>query len=191
MKGRITDAGGKRLARLNHATEHRQRRTLTPQLQAHGQRRIRAHEPLRMLQGDRIRLRADKTPIVIATTEDRVNAVRADADIQNRGGRSAWKFTLIAAAQQIRHMVQIIGASRNRRTQITRRNVPRLKAVIHAQQRLIQRLHRRRIREIDRGVAVGIDGDKRRQSRRTRREPRKIIARPVTVARMQTRFDIK
>ncbi|MNR41710.1 hypothetical protein D3C85_1601330 [compost metagenome] len=83
-------------------------------------------------------------------------------------------------------MVDVVGAPRNRRAQIARRQIPEADAVVVRQQRAVQRLDRRRIGEVDAVVAVVVGAHKGGQLRQAGDQRREVIALAMGIARVQT-----
>ncbi|MNY49987.1 hypothetical protein D3C86_1854590 [compost metagenome] len=76
-----------------------------------------------------------------------INQICAGTDIQHRG--LIWDRSITVFRQQIGEMMDVIRASRHRRTEKTFRNVPLRNAIKMGQKRLIQRLYRQRIGKIN------------------------------------------
>ncbi|MPN40459.1 hypothetical protein SDC9_187996 [bioreactor metagenome] len=128
-----------------------------------------------------MRLTARKTPAILMHADQRINTVRAHANIQDCG--LSW-HTSRCLCKQIGQMVEVIGTPRNRRTQKPFRNIPICHPIEMRQQRLIQGLYRQRIGKINALFACGGQDEILRQLRRAFAERGKIVATVVTIARV-------
>ena len=102
---------------------------MQPQTHAVTQRRVHLDDHLGRVERHRIDFRPGETPAVFAQADDRVDAVGADADVEDRHALAARDLAAVAGRQQIRQVVQIVGAAGDRRAQVVRRNIPVLNAV--------------------------------------------------------------
>ncbi len=149
------------------------------------QPRIGTHDGGDRSQCDLVHLRAHKTPTVFGVTQQRVDAVGTHPDIQRTHRGAPGNNALIRLGQEVGEAMQIVGAARDRRTQIARGNVPVRHAVLDLQQRAIQSAHGVWIAEIQTGVA-GWGGEQEVcQLRARRRQQREVVTTLVPVARMQ------
>ena len=127
---------------------------------------------------DLVHFASDKAPTILTCTEQRIDAVRSGADVQHTDGRSTTKVN------EIRQMMQVITAPRDRRAEIALGDIPMRQSIGLAQQRLIQRLHRQWVRIIDGVIAIGIRLYKALQRRTDGDEGRKIVTLAKTIPRM-------
>ncbi|MNT36173.1 hypothetical protein D3C72_1722400 [compost metagenome] len=159
---------------------------MQPQRQRAGQHRVEIGNRLRGFQRHRIDVATDKAPAVHAAADDRVHAVGADADVEYVDARR--HGAAIAGGEQVGKMVDVVGAPRNRRAQVARRQIPEADAVVVRQQRAVQRLDRGRIGKVDTVVAIVVGTHKSGQLRQAGDQRREIIALAMRIARVQTGF---
>jgi len=79
-------------------------------------------------------------------------------------------------AGKVRDVVEVVAAPGNRRTQVTRRDIPGVDAIGVLQQRLVERLDGGRIRVVDRQVAVGVRADEAAQPGAAGYQAREVVA---------------
>ncbi len=129
MKGRVAQAQLEAFAGLQQALEDMLWRALLAQFDGAGQLRVGLDYGARRgqcLGGD---IGAGEVPAVFAVADQRVDAVGADANIQGADGAATRDLPGIFRGQQVGEVVQVVGATRDRRAQIAVGNVPVLDAV--------------------------------------------------------------
>ncbi len=188
VERRVAQGGVEFLGRADDAAKNQLRLFLQPQTHAIAQCRVHLDDHLGRVERHRIDFRPGETPAVFAQADDRVDAVGADADVEDRHAFAARDLAAVAGRQQIRQVVQIVGAAGDRRAQVISRNIPVFDAVKVLQQRTVEHFHRRRIGEIHRYIAPGVRFYERRQRRAAGDQRREVVARTMTVARMQAAF---
>lgn len=176
VERRIAQRGVEFLRHADDAGEDRLRLFLQAQTHAVAQRRVHLDDHFGRVERHRVDFGTGKAPAVFAQADDRINAVGADADVEDRHALAARDFAAVGGRQQIRQMVQVVGAARDRRAQVVRRNVPMLNAIEMLQQRTVEHFHRRRVGEVDRDIAPGVRFHERLKRRAAGDQRREIVA---------------
>ena len=161
---------------------------LPPQDDGLAQARIRREDARRRSQGGPIDIRAHEGPAVLPRSDERIDGVGAHPHIQHADGRAPGDGPLRIRGQQIGEVVHIVRPARDGRAEVAGREVPAADAVGFRQQRAVQGLHRRRVREVDGGAAMLRPVHEGPQFRAGLHQPREVVAPGVAVARMQARL---
>ncbi|MNZ36364.1 hypothetical protein D3C78_537810 [compost metagenome] len=185
MEWRVAHAQLEALTVFQKTNEDLLRIGLAAQLDAAGKQRIGLHDGARRSQGGGVDIRTKETPVIVAVTDQRIDAVGADADIQHAHRLATRDHAVVVLGQQVGEVVHIVGATGNRRTQVAGRNVPVGDAVEILEQCPVEHLHRLGIGEVDAFLAVGIEDDEACQLRAALDQPGKVVAALVAIARVQ------
>jgi len=185
MKWRITHGQIEPIVVADQAFKHSIRRRLQAQGDLSFHLRVGIQNSLRVFERCRIDVGRHEAPAVFAVSDQRVDATGAGTDIQHLHGWRSRHHAAIAVSQQISQIMQIIGATGNRRAQALRWNVPFVNAVAVFQQGAVQCFDGGRVGKIYASVAVGFGRDKIVQRRLGRDQAGEVIAGPVSIARME------
>src|SRR5690606_5800121 len=128
---------------------------------------------------------AGEVPAVIVLAQQRIDAIGAGADVQRANAAAAGDVPLVVGGQQVGQAVHVIGTSRDRRAQITWRNVPVANAVELTQQGAVEDPYGLGVGEVDALLAIRIEDDELCQFRTIFDQCRKVITALMAVARVQ------
>ena len=128
---------------------------LKPQFNPMHQYRITGYYFSGICYRNRVDVRTHESPAVLRTPDDRVNAIGSYADIQTFP--SGYSGCRIFRTDQLGNIMNVVGPSRDGRTQIIFRNIPISNAIITDQQCFIQCLYCLWIKKINRLRTVWIE----------------------------------
>ena len=142
---------------MNNAGQNRFGVFLTTQADLASKAGIAVDDSLGAGEGVGVHFAAGEAPAVLMHADQRIDAVCANANIENAGvGRDGPAIQ----RQQIGEMMEVVRPARHRRAEKAVGYIPVFHRVEVRQQRFIQRLHRQRVSEVDGLLTHRVKGDK-------------------------------
>ncbi|MNS32462.1 hypothetical protein D3C72_645490 [compost metagenome] len=132
-------------------------------------------------------IRSHEAPAILTGPQQGIDAVCPDTYVQHPHPLAPWHLPR-TLGQQIRHPMQVIDPARNGRTEVARRQIPVLDAVVQRQQGPVERLDGGRIGEIQGPGAMLVDEHEGQQLGGTLAEGVKIVRGLMAIARVQSGF---
>ncbi|SBL40709.1 Uncharacterised protein [Klebsiella michiganensis] len=166
---------------MNNAGQNRFSVFLTTQADLASQAGIAVDDSLGAGERVGVHFAAGKTPAVLVHANERIDAVCANANIENAGGG---RDRPAIQRQQIGEMMDVVSPARHRRAEKAVGNIPVFHRVEVRQQRFIQRLHRQRIGKVDGLLTHRVKGDKALELRVGLAQRGQVVALLVTVTRV-------
>ncbi len=185
VEGRVAEGHVEALIDADQALEYLPAIRLPAQLDGSGEAWVGGEDRSGRGQRLRVDVGADEAPAVFVVAEQRVDAVGSGSDVQRTQAGTAWNQAIVAGAEQVGQVVQVVGATGNGRAQVTIGYIPLAYVVELLQQRAVEGFHRRRIGEVDALPAVRIEDDEALQFRAAGDQARKVVASQVAIARVQ------
>ena len=114
MERRVADHQVNYFILLKHAKENIIWLGLQPDLDLIPEKRIQFNDFFCRFDGNGINIRTNKRPPVFLVTYDRIDTIRADTDVKTFYSWPLRDFAKIPTAQQVRHVVDVIGPAGDR-----------------------------------------------------------------------------
>ena len=188
VKGWIAERGGEGFAGRGDVGEERAGIGLMAELDQGGDAGVgvRRDEAAGAVEGGLRDVGADEGPSVFARAEERVDAVGADADVEDaHGGAAGWLAIWHGLGEEVGEVMKIIGATGDGRAKRAGREIVAIKAVVVGEEGAVEREDGGRIGEVDRFSLDRVRHKVAGERRVGADQRRKIVAPVVTVARVQ------